>query len=138
MQKIQHVQPGLSTSEIVPATLAKTSLSQGVSTSASQKGAQSLIQQGLHDKNKPPELEQGNGSSVKSQDSRSTTLRELFSSEGVSQGLPRAPRDSLASGGPLQSLPRFASTEAAEIKIGSSTPSTSAAKSDITLDSHAS
>ncbi|WP_233978582.1 AvrE-family type 3 secretion system effector [Pectobacterium versatile] len=136
MQKIQHVQPGLSTSEIAPATLAKTSLSQGTSTSASQKGAQSLIQQGLHDKNKPPELEQGNGSSVKSQDSRSTTLRELFSSEGASQSVPRASRDSLASGGPIQSLPRFASTEAAEIKISGSTTSTPAAKSDITLDSH--
>ena len=124
MQKIQHVQPGLSTSEIAPATLAKTSLSQGTSTSASQKGAQSLVQQGLHDKNKPPELEQGNRSPVRSQDSRSTTLRELFSSEGASQSAPRAPRDSLASGGPIQSLPRFASAEAAEIKISGSTTST--------------
>ncbi|MEQ9919705.1 AvrE-family type 3 secretion system effector [Pectobacterium brasiliense] len=136
MQKIQHVQPGLSVSEIAPATLANTSLSQGSSTSASQKGAQSLIQQGLHDKNKPPELEQGSGSSVKSQDSRSTTLRELFSAEGVSQSVARAPRDSLASGGPIQSLPRFASTEAAEIKINGSHTATPAAKSDITLDSH--
>ncbi|APS30229.1 AvrE-family type 3 secretion system effector [Pectobacterium brasiliense] len=136
MQKIQHVQPGLSVSEIAPATLANTSLSQGSSTSASQKGAQSLIQQGLHDKNKPPELEQGSGSSVKSQDSRSTTLRELFSSEGVSQSVARAPRDSLASGGPIQSLPRFASTEAAEIKISGSHTATPAAKSDIALDSH--
>ncbi|MEQ9904782.1 AvrE-family type 3 secretion system effector [Pectobacterium aroidearum] len=136
MQKIQHVQPGLSISEIAPATLAKTSLSQGSSTSASQKGAQSLIQQGLHDKNRPPELEQGSSSQVKSQGTRSTTLRELFSSEDMGKALARPSRDSLASGGPIQSLPRFASTAAAESKISSSSAASPAAKSDITLNSH--
>ncbi|MCE9730089.1 AvrE-family type 3 secretion system effector [Pectobacterium sp. IFB5596] len=136
MQKIQHVQPSLSISEIAPAALAKTSLSQGSSTSASQKGAQSLIQQGLHDKNKPPELEQGSRSQVKNQGARSTTLRELFSSEGMSQNAPRTQRDSLASGGPIQSLPRFASTADADSKINGSGSQTLAAKSDITLDSH--
>lgn len=136
MQKIQHATPSLSISEIAPATLAKTSLSQGSSTSASQKGAQSLIQQGLHDKNKPPELEQGSRSQVKSQDSRSTTLRELFSSEGMNQSLLRAQPDSLASGGSIQHLPRFASTTDADRKINGSGNQTLAAKSDITLDNH--
>ncbi|MEH2921574.1 AvrE-family type 3 secretion system effector [Samsonia erythrinae] len=106
MQKIQHVQPGLSISEIRPAA-AKATLSQSSSTAQSQKGAQSLIQQGLSDKGKQPMLEQGSSSRVKSQDARQHTLRELLSSGGMIQSLPRKQRDALASGGPIQSLSRF-------------------------------
>lgn len=54
----------------------------------------------------------------------------------MGKALARPSRDSLASGGPIQSLPRFASTAAAESKISSSSAASPAAKSDITLNSH--
>ncbi|MEE3649185.1 MULTISPECIES: AvrE-family type 3 secretion system effector [unclassified Brenneria] len=106
MQKIQHVQSSRPISEIEPASSSQSTLAQGKSSNASQKGSPSLIQQGLHDKNKPPVLEQGSGSQVRHQGARPTDLRSSLSSGGLIQGLPRSLRDSLSSGGPIQSLAR--------------------------------
>nr|WP_240634917.1 AvrE-family type 3 secretion system effector [Brenneria salicis]NMN91764.1 pathogenicity factor AvrE [Brenneria salicis ATCC 15712 = DSM 30166]RBP65830.1 pathogenicity factor AvrE [Brenneria salicis ATCC 15712 = DSM 30166]RLM31865.1 avirulence protein [Brenneria salicis ATCC 15712 = DSM 30166] len=104
--QINHVGSSQPLVEISPSHSRSSSLTQGAGSSARQQNVPSLIQQGIHDKNKQPMLEQGSGSEVKSQSSRLKDLRSALSSGGMIQNLPRTLRDSLLSGGPIHSVPR--------------------------------
>ncbi|MCV9877511.1 AvrE-family type 3 secretion system effector [Brenneria sp. KBI 447] len=106
MHRINHVNSSQPLAEISPSHSRSSSLTQGAGSSARQQNVQSLIQQGIHDKNKQPMLEQGSGSGVKNQSSRLKDLRSPLSSGSMIQSLPRTLRDSLSSGGPIQSVPR--------------------------------
>lgn len=106
MQIIRHVKSILHLDKASPSDSHPPPLTQGRSSSSGQKNVQSLIQHGLHDKNKPLVLTQGAGSQVKNQGARLTDLRASLASGGMIQSLPRTMRDSLSSGGPIQSLAR--------------------------------